>query len=93
MTETVATAPRLPWQFAAAERRGHLRAAVLILPLLLFVVVTFAAPVIYLLSRAIYDPSVAQTLPTTLQALQNWDGKDLPDEARPMRRWWRTSRK
>lgn len=81
MTDTVATAPRLPWQFAAAERRGHLRAAVLILPLLLFVVVTFAAPVIYLLSRAVYDPSVAQTLPTTLQALQNWDGKDLPDEA------------
>lgn len=81
MTETVATAPRLPWQFAAAERRGHLRAAVLILPLLLFVVVTFAAPVIYLLSRAVYDPSVAQTLPTTLQALQNWDGKELPDEA------------
>jgi putative spermidine/putrescine transport system permease protein len=81
MTETVATAPRLPWQFAAAERRGHLRAAVLILPLLLFVVVTFAAPVIYLLSRAVYDPSVAQTLPTTLQALQNWDGKELPEEA------------
>lgn len=81
MTETVATAPRLPWQFAAAERRGHLRAAVLILPLLLFVVVTFAAPVIYLLSRAVYDPSVAQTLPATLQVLQNWDGKDLPDEA------------
>lgn len=81
MTETVATAPRLPWQFAAAERRGHLRAAVLILPLLLFVIVTFAAPVIYLLSRAIYDPSVAQTLPQTLEALQTWDGKDLPDEA------------
>lgn len=81
MTETVATAPRLPWQFAAAERRGHLRAAVLIIPLFLFVVVTFAAPVIYLLSRAIYDPSIAQSLPTTLDALQTWDGKDLPDEA------------
>jgi putative spermidine/putrescine transport system permease protein len=81
MTETVATAQRLPWQFAAAERRGHLRAAVLILPLLLFVVVTFAAPVIYLLSRAVYDPSVAQTLPTTLEVLQKWDGKDLPGEA------------
>lgn len=81
MTETVATAPRLPWQFAAAERRGHLRAAVLIIPLFLFVVVTFAAPVVYLLSRAIYDPSIAQSLPTTLDALQTWDGKDLPDEA------------
>lgn len=81
MTQTVATAPRLPWQFAAAERKGHFRAAVLILPLLLFVLITFAAPVVYLLTRAVYDPSIAQTLPTTLEALQKWDGKDVPDEA------------
>src|SRR5437868_13074055 len=81
MTGTVASAPGLPRQFAVAQRQGHLRAAVLVLPLLLFVLVTFAAPVVYLLTRAVYDPSVAQTLPGTLAALQNWDGKDVPDEA------------
>ncbi len=82
MTEAALTAaPKLPWQFAAAERKGHLRAAVLVLPLLLFVVVTFATPVVLLMTRAIYDPSIADTLPGTIAALRNWDGKDLPDES------------
>jgi putative spermidine/putrescine transport system permease protein len=81
MTEALTAAPRLPWQFAAAERKGHFRAAVLVLPLLLFVIVTFATPVVLLLTRAVYDPSIANTLPQTVAALQNWDGKDVPDEA------------
>ncbi|QIG48078.1 ABC transporter permease [Nordella sp. HKS 07] len=80
MTATVATAPRLPWQFAAAQRRGHLRAMILVLPLLLFVLVTFAAPVAFLLTRAVYDPSIAQNLPATIEALRSWDGKETPDE-------------
>src|SRR6476660_4368492 len=80
MTATVATAPRLPWQFAATQRRGHLRAMILVLPLLLFVLVTFAAPVAFLLTRAVYDPSIAQNLPATIEALRSWDGKETPDE-------------
>lgn len=80
MTDTTLAAPRLPWQFAAAERKGHLRAAALVLPLLAFVIITFATPVVLLLTRAVYDPSIAETLPKTIAALQNWDGKDLPDE-------------
>ena len=67
-------------QFAFAERRGHLRALALVLPLLLFVLVTFAVPVILLLTRAVYDPSIAKTLPRTVAALQSWDGKATPDE-------------
>lgn len=82
MTEaTLTTAPRLPLQFAAAERRAHFRAAALVLPLLLFVIITFATPVVLLLTRAVYDPSIAETLPKTIAALQNWDGTDLPDES------------
>lgn len=81
MTASVTTAPGLPRQFLAAQRRGHLRAGVLILPLLLFVLVTFALPVIFLLTRAVYDPSIAEALPRTAATLQKWDGKDLPDEA------------
>ncbi|MGE0237195.1 MAG: ABC transporter permease [Parvibaculaceae bacterium] len=77
---TLTAAPRLPWQFAAAERKGHLRAALLVLPLLLFVIVTFATPVVLLLTRAAYDPSIAETLPATVAALQDWDGTDLPGE-------------
>jgi putative spermidine/putrescine transport system permease protein len=67
-------------QFIAAERRAHLRALLLIVPLLLFVLITFAAPVIMLLTRAIYDPSIADTLPRTVAALREWDGRDLPPE-------------
>ncbi|MFO0992553.1 MAG: ABC transporter permease [Hyphomicrobiales bacterium] len=52
----------------------------LILPLLLFVFITFAAPVILLLTRAVYDPSIADTLPRTVAALEKWDGQELPDE-------------
>lgn len=81
MTQALTTAPKLPWQFAAAERKGHLRAISLVLPLLLFVIITFATPVVLLLTRAVYDPSIARTLPTTVDALRDWDGKEAPDEA------------
>lgn len=67
-------------RLASTERRGHLRAVVLILPLLFFIFVTFAAPVILLLTRAVYDPSIADTLPQTVSALKSWDGQSLPDE-------------
>ena len=73
--------PGLRRQFAAAERRGHARALALILPLLLFVLVTFATPVVLLLTRAVYDPSIADTLPRTVQALREWNGAGVPDEA------------
>ncbi|MFL5260068.1 MAG: ABC transporter permease [Hyphomicrobiales bacterium] len=81
MAQASAIGAQLKWQFAAAERRGHLRAALLILPLLLFILLTFAIPVVLLLTRAVYDPSIAQTLPTTVEALRAWDGKQTPDEA------------
>jgi putative spermidine/putrescine transport system permease protein len=75
-----ATDQALKRRLASTERRGHLRAFLLVLPLLLFVFITFAAPVILLLTRAIYDPSIADTLPRTVAALENWEGQALPDE-------------
>src|SRR5882757_3152575 len=81
MTQALTAALNLPSQFAAAERKGHFRAIVLILPLLLFVIVTFATPVVLLLTRCVYDPSIANSLPTTIAALRDWDGKETPDEA------------
>ena len=81
MAEVLIAGPELRWQFAAAERKAHFRALVLILPLLLFVLVTFAAPVVLLLMRAVYDPSIAGTLPETVSSLRNWDGKTAPDKS------------
>lgn len=80
MAQALTLGPGLRKQFAAADRRGHFRALVLILPLLLFVLVTFATPVVLLLTRAVYDPSIAETLPGTVAALRGWDGKDTPGE-------------
>jgi putative spermidine/putrescine transport system permease protein len=80
MTQPLPTGPKLRRQFAIAERKGHLRAAILIFPLLLFVLVTFATPVVLLLTRAVYDPSIANALPATIDALRDWAGKEVPDE-------------
>jgi putative spermidine/putrescine transport system permease protein len=81
MSQAVAVTGRdLRRYLASAERRGHLRAFALVLPVLLFVIVTFLAPVVFLLSNAVYDPSVAQNLPRTVAALGAWDGKAVPGE-------------
>ena len=63
-----------------AERRVRMRALTLIVPLFLFIVVTFLIPIAVMLFNAIYDPDVGDNLPQTIAALHVWDGKDLPGE-------------
>lgn len=81
MTSVGTVGTGLKRQFAVAERRGHYRAFLLIFPLFLFIVVTFAAPVVMLLTNAVHDPSISETLPSTVAELENWDGRDTPGEA------------
>lgn len=67
-----------------ARRAGHgakVSAALLVLPLLLFVLIAFAAPIGAMLMRGVEDPEVAPVLPRTLAALERWDGRGLPDDA------------
>ena len=61
--------------------RDRLRALGLVLPLLIFLGVTFLAPLGTMLVRSVYDPVVADALPATLTALRDWDGEGLPPEA------------
>ena len=63
------------------RRSPQLRAAVLVLPLLVFIGLTFLAPLANMLVRSVYDPVVADALPDTLERLGNWDGQALPGEA------------
>ncbi len=66
-----------------ALRREKMRALLLIAPLLIFVMITFVAPIVDMLFRSVENGIVADTLPKTVQALANWDpssGK-IPDEA------------
>ncbi len=67
-----------------ARKAGHgarISAALLVLPLLLFVIVAFAAPIGAMLMRGVADPEVRPVLPRTLAALERWDGRALPDDA------------
>ena len=68
---------------ARALRRQKIRALLLIAPLLVFVLVSFIAPIGDMLFRSVENQIVSETLPRTTQALQTWDGTagETPDEA------------
>jgi putative spermidine/putrescine transport system permease protein len=67
-------------KLAQAERRERLKSLGLIAPLFFFIVITFLMPIIWMLVNAIYDTDIRDNLPTTVEALRDWDGKALPDE-------------
>ncbi len=72
---------RLRTRLAGPDRRGRLSALGLVAPLLLFVGVTFIAPLVTMLVRSVHDPVVADAFPETLEMLGEWDGDGLPPEA------------
>jgi putative spermidine/putrescine transport system permease protein len=61
-------------------RREQWRAALLVLPLFLFLLGTFIVPIGSMLSRAILDSEVARILPRVSSELRHWDGRDLPPD-------------
>ncbi|MGP6087293.1 ABC transporter permease [Antarctobacter jejuensis] len=67
---------------ARALRAQKMRALALIAPLLLFVLVTFIAPIADMLFRSIENQIVQETLPRTTTALKDWDGSsgELPPD-------------
>ena len=67
---------------AKALRRQKMRALLLIAPLLLFVLISFAAPIVDMLFRSVQNEIVPETLPRTVTALESWDPASgaLPDD-------------
>ncbi len=63
----------LKQSLARALRLQKLRALALIAPLLIFILVTFAAPIADMLFRSVENSIVPDTLPLTVQALADWD--------------------
>ncbi|BDW84727.1 ABC transporter permease [Roseicyclus marinus] len=63
-----------------ALRAQKLRALALIAPLLIFLLVTFVAPILDMLFRSVENQIVSETLPRTVIALEDWDAQDLPSE-------------
>lgn len=80
MTDTTQSGPMLAADgtplkrsLARALRRQKIRALMLIAPLLVFVLVTFIAPIADMLFRSVENEIVQQTLPKTVVALKDWD--------------------
>jgi putative spermidine/putrescine transport system permease protein len=64
-----------------AERKRKLRAIGLVLPLFLFIVISFVIPIAVMLFNAVHDPEgIAKLMPNTTAAVADWDGQDLPPE-------------
>lgn len=67
---------------AAREvRRRRLQAFVFVVPLLVFILFAFVAPITTMLYRSIHNPTVANLVPETLTALEEWSGEGIPDDA------------
>ena len=89
MTDTTASGPMLAADGTPLRRslnrslrRQKLRAFLLIAPLLLFVLVTFVAPIVDMLFRSVENSGVSQTLPRTVAAIADWDPpSDSPPNA------------
>jgi putative spermidine/putrescine transport system permease protein len=67
---------------AKALRREKMRALVLIAPLLLFIIISFMAPIADMLFRSVENGIVQDTIPRTVDSLKDWDpdSGELPDE-------------
>ena len=69
-----------------ALRRQKLRALLLIAPLLIFVLVTFIAPIGDMLFRSVENDIVADTLPHTVAALAGWNAESGTPPEEPVYR-------
>ena len=63
-----------------AERKNKIRALLLVLPLALFITVTFVIPIISMLMRSVDDKQINTVFPKTFELYKQWDQKELPSE-------------
>ncbi|MEH6630824.1 MAG: ABC transporter permease [Halopseudomonas aestusnigri] len=71
---------RLKIDLHRSLRRNKIRALMLVAPLVVFIIVTFVAPIGNMLFRSVDNPLVHDFMPQTTIALESWDEKELPDE-------------
>ena len=63
-----------------AERKNKIRAFLLVLPLLAFILITFLVPIGDMLTRSIDDRQINTVFPKTFEVYKKWDRQDLPSE-------------
>ncbi|EMD1177737.1 ABC transporter permease [Vibrio harveyi] len=65
-------------QLQKAERRKTIRSIMLTVPLVCFILLTFAFPILEMLYRSVDNRAIPQALPDTIQALESWDYRGQP---------------
>lgn len=70
----------LKQKLAKTTRRMKLRALALTLPLVLFLIIAFVAPIGEMLFRSFHSPVGTNVMPQFAEAIQTWDGEGLPSE-------------
>ncbi len=61
-------------------RRAKTKALLLVAPLGLFILFSFALPIADMVKRSFYSPEIANVLPETAELLGEWNGEGLPGE-------------
>ncbi len=84
MAHELTTADGVPLRISLerALLRSRIRAALLVVPLMAFLLFAFILPIFDMLYRSVENTIVAQVLPETVVVLRDWDetGDALPDE-------------
>ncbi len=81
-TQKILTTDGIPLEesLKKAEKKNKIKAFLLVCPLLLFLIITYVFPIGDMLFRSVDDRMVTNMLPKTYKAMENWDGKELPEE-------------
>lgn len=77
---TAADGTPLARKLAQATRRARIKAFLLVLPILLFVIAFFVMPIVQMLRLSVVDSVIRTEMPLTSAKLLAWDGRGLPDE-------------
>ena len=67
-------------KFFKFQVRQRVQPVSLALPLIAFIVITFALPLGNMVKESVYDDVVASGLPETMVLLRDWDGDEIPDD-------------
>ena len=77
---TAADGTPLKKKLAITMRRARMRAFLLTAPLLVFLMVFFVVPIGQMLFLSVHNPTFADAMPRTTEALAEWDGSEIPGE-------------
>lgn len=68
-------------KLAKTTRRMKMKAFLLTLPLVLFLIVSFVLPIGQMLMRSFHNPTGSNVVPNFATVIKDWDGKGIPNDA------------